>query len=100
MQNNSHLRIDGKLAYVLLVHEAEVFNNKVSMPNVLSAVRMRFCPEEKCCLLHPEDHQYAEKQRVRFTQYLNLTDAQKKKHGEFVKDPRPNHDKLESQVDF
>ena len=73
------------------------------MPNVLSAVRMRFCPEEKCCLLHPEDHQYAEKQRVRFTQYLglNLTDAQKKNHGEFVKDPcRPNHDKLKSQVDF
>ena len=31
---------------------------------------------------------------------LSTSDAQKKKHGEFVKDPRPNHDKLKSQVDF
>ena len=99
-KDNSQLMIDGKLAYVLPVHEAEGFNNKVDMPNVLSAVRMRFCPEEKCCLLHPEDQQYAEKQRQRFTAYLNLTDAQKKKRSEFLKDPRPNHDKLKSQVDF
>ena len=67
--------IDGKLAYVLPVHEAEGFNNKVAMPNVQSAVRMRFCPEEKCCLLHPEDHQ-CEKQRVRFTQYLRCTEEE------------------------
>lgn len=99
-QDDSHVLIDGKLAYALHVHEAEGVNNKVDMPNVLSAVRMRFCPEEKCCLLHPEDQQYVEKQRQRFTAYLNLTGAQKKKRGEFVKDPRPNHDKLKSQVDF
>ena len=30
---------------------------------VLSAVEMRFCPQEKGFLLHPKDQQYAENQR-------------------------------------
>ena len=84
--------------YVLPVHEQEGSNLDVEMSSVLSAVRMRGCPE--CLLLHLGDVEYAQRQLDRYNNFLNQTAAQKKKNPEFLKVPRPNHDEVKLQLDF
>ena len=94
---NSHNACPG---YVLAVHEQEGSNLDVEMSSVLSAVRMRGCPEYKCLLLHLGDVEYAQRQLDRYTNFLNQTAAQKKKNPEFLKVPRPSHDEVKLQLDF
>ena len=96
----SHTNHYGSPPYVLPVHEQEGFNLNVEMSSVLSAVRMRTCPEYKCCLLHLDDVDYAQRELDRYNKFLNQSFAQKKKCPEFIKEPRPNHDEVKLQLDF
>ena len=98
--NNAQDRYEGLAMFVLPLIEVEGFNNRVTMSNVLSAVRMKFCPKRKCCLLHPDDHAYAEQQRQRYTKYIRMTVHRQKQVGVFKKDSRDDHDRMKLNLDF
>lgn len=100
--DGSHKLVYGAPAYYLPMQEKEGFNIDCTMPSALTAVWMVHCPEHKCCacLLHPADQAYAEQQLKKYMQHINQTAPQKKKNPVFVKDPRPNHDKLKQQLEL
>ena len=75
----SHVKHMGKLAYHMKLNNPTGYNDKVEFPMILCGVCMRLDRENDCWLLHPDDYDYTEKQRDRYSKYHNLTAAQQKR---------------------
>lgn len=97
-KQGNHMVLKGQRAYHLRLDNPTGFNEKVEFPNILAGVRMTLDHENDCWLLNAEDYTYAEMQMQKYSSYHNSTQAQRAKHGEWVKDVRQSHDKLKTKV--
>lgn len=93
-----HVSYNGKKAYHLRIDNPTGFNDKVEFGTILTVVRMTLDTAHDCWLLDNADFDYAERQRARWDQYHNATEAAHKRKGPFQKDVRKDHDKLKTKV--